>query len=167
MARAGPAGAAMSALVRGRVLGPAVLVGVIAGAAIWFFGAGPWWGFTIGMVAAALVAVWRAAPSLEEPIWPKHRPEPADGSRDDVHVLGWAVADLHGHVQQRAFHRVREVARNRLAQRGLDLDAASDRSEIEALIGKRAYATLHANVSSMPSQSAVLACLDALDGITA
>lgn len=155
----------MTALARGHVIAPAILVGVVAGAAIWFFGAGAWWGCAVGAIAAALVALWRAAPALEEPLWPKHRPEAAAGSRDDVHVLGWAVADLHGHVQQRAYSRVREVARDRLTPLGLDLDAASDRTEIEARIGKRAYATLHANVSSMPSQSALLACLDALDGI--
>ena len=155
----------MNPLARGRVIGPAVLVGVIAGGAIWYFGAAVWWAFAIGLITAALVALWRGAPALEEPIWPKHRPEPAPGSRDDVHVLGWAVADLHGRVQQRALHRVRGIAGDRLAQRGLDLDAASDRSEIEALIGKRAYATLHANVASMPSQSALLACLDALDRV--
>jgi hypothetical protein len=153
------------ALARTRVIGPAVAVGVIVGGAIWFFGGSPWWAVALALVAAAVIALWRAMPGLEEPVWPKREAETGPGARDDVHVLGWAVADLRGHVQQRALDRVRSVARDRLAQRGLDLDAESDRAAIESLIGARAYRTLHSNVSSMPSQSALLACLDALDRV--
>ncbi|GAA4172749.1 hypothetical protein GCM10022287_14150 [Gryllotalpicola koreensis] len=151
--------------MRARVLGPAVAVGVIVGVAVWFFGASPWWAVALALVGAAAIALWRAMPGLEEPIWPKREPETGPGARDDVHVLGWAVADLRGHVQLRALDRVRAVARDRLAQRGLDLDAESDRAAIESLLGTRAYRTLHSNVSSMPSQSALLACLDALDRV--
>jgi len=153
----------VSALLRGRVLAPAIVVGVLVGAVVWFFGAQVAWSIAAALVAAAVIALWRAAPTLEEPIWPKRDPETAPGARDDVLVLGWAVADLRGHVQLRAYERVRAVARDRLAQRGLDLDQASDARDVEALIGKRAYATLHSNVSHMPSQAALLGCLDALD----
>jgi hypothetical protein len=151
------------ALARGRVLAPAVVVAVLVGAVVWYFGAPVPWSVAAALVAGAVIALWRAAPTLEQPIWPKRDPESAPGARDDVLVLGWAVADLRGHVQLRAYDRVRTVARDRLAQRGLDLDAASDAPEIEALIGRRAYATLHSNVARMPSQAALLACLDALD----
>lgn len=155
----------MRELVRSEVLGPSLLGGIVIGVATWFFGASPWWGVAVGVVVAAAIAMWRALPDLEEPIWPKRVPETAPGVRDDVHVLGWAIADLKGRVQPRALEKVRVVARGRLSPRGLDLDAASDRAGIEALIGSRAYATLHSNVSSMPTQAALLATLDALDRI--
>jgi len=153
----------MRALAWGRVVVPAALVGVLAAGLAWFFGAVGWWAAAAGLVAAAAIAVWRAAPRLEEPVWPKREPESSPGARDDVHVLGWAISDLRGHVQPRALDRVRAVARDRLAPRGLQLDAASDRDAVEAVIGTRAYATLHSNVASMPSQAALLACLDALE----
>jgi hypothetical protein len=151
------------ALARPRVLAPAIVVAVIAAAGLWFFGAQLSWSLGAGLVAGAATALWRVRPRLEEPIWPKRAPEAVPGARDDVVVLGWAVADLRGHVQPRAFERVRAVARDRLAQRGLDLDAASDAREVEALVGKRVYATLHSNVAHMPNQAALLACLDALE----
>ena len=153
----------MNAVLRQRVLVPAVLVGAACGFVLWFVGASPWWSVAAGLVAAVALILWRAAPRLEDPIWPKRPPEAAPGSRDDVHVLGWAISDLRGHVQLRAFDRVRLVARDRLIQHGLDLDAESDRAQIEALLGRRAYATLHSNVANMPSQAALLACLDALE----
>jgi hypothetical protein len=155
----------MRGLTRGRVLGPAIVGGAVAGLAVWYFGAPVWWGIAIALVVAAAIVLWRGHPGLEQPIWPKRTPETVPGARDDVQVLGWAVADLRGHVQPRALERVRGVARGRLAQRGLDLDKASDRPHIEALIGARAYATLHSNVSNMPSQAALLASLDALDRV--
>jgi hypothetical protein len=155
----------MRPFTRSHVLAPSLAAGAIAGGGVWYFGASPWWAVAIGVVVAAAVALWRALPRLDEPIWPKRVPETTAGARDDVHVLGWAVADLKGRVQPRALERVRGIARGRLAQRGLDLDAASDRSRVEGLIGARAYATLHSNVSNMPSQAALLATLDALDRV--
>ncbi|GAA4154996.1 hypothetical protein GCM10022286_03370 [Gryllotalpicola daejeonensis] len=155
----------MKKLLSLRVLAPSVALGVIAGVVLWFVGAPGWWAVATGLVAAAAIALWRGHPSLEEPIWGKLTGERGRGARDDVQVLGWAVADLRGHIQPRALERVRGVARDRLAQRGLDLDAASDRPAIEALIGRRAYATLHSDVAHMPSQAALLASLDALDRV--
>jgi hypothetical protein len=157
----------MRALATSRVLVPTLLVGFVIGGIVWFLGAPLWWGVASGLVAAAAIALWRAMPRLEEPVWSRRLPEAVPGSRDDVLVLGWAIADLRGHVQPRALERVRAVARERLAQRGLDLDAASDRGEIEALLGKRAYAALHSSISNMPGQTALLACLDALDRLSA
>lgn len=154
----------MSALWSSKNLAPAIVVGVLIGAAVWYAGASPWWAVVIGLVAAAVVLVWRSLPKLEEPLWPNRAPETAIGGRDDVQLLGWAVAGKRGRVQPRAIDRVRAIAQVRLEPRGLDLDAASDRDRIVALIGEPNYRTLHAaNVASMPTQSALLACLDALD----
>jgi hypothetical protein len=154
----------MNALWSRKNLAPAIVVGLFIGAAIWYAGASPWWAVVIGLVAAAVVLVWRALPKLEEPLWPRRAPETAIGGRDDVQLLGWAVAGKRGRVQPRAIDRARAVAQARLDRRGLDLDAASDRDRVVALIGEQSYRTLHAaNVASMPTQSALLSCLDALD----
>jgi hypothetical protein len=145
-------------------LAPAIAVGILAGGAVWYFGASPWWAAPVGVVAAALVFVWRALPKLEEPLWPNRLPETAIGGRDDVQLLGWAIAGKHGRVQPRAIDRARTLAGERLRRRRLDLDDPADRERVVALIGERAYETLHAaNVANMPSQRDFLACLDALD----
>ena len=140
-----------------------IVVGVLVGAGIWFFDGSPWWAVAIAVLAAAFTLGWRALPRLEEPLWPKRAPETSVGGRDDVQVLGWAFTGKRGRVQARAVDRARAVARGRLAFYRLDLDAASDRDRVIALIGGRPYATLHSNVTNMPTQGALLACLDALD----
>lgn len=146
-----------------RRLAAPIVTGVIVGLALWYFGASPWWAIAVALLTAALVFGWRALPQLESPIWPQRAPETNAGGRDDVQVLGWAFAGKRGRVQSRAVDRARAIARTRLAFYGLDLDEVSDRERVIALIGKRAYATLHSNVATMPSQNALLACLDALD----
>ncbi|MCL2515042.1 MAG: hypothetical protein FWD85_07420 [Microbacteriaceae bacterium] len=154
----------MRRLWTGSRLAPAIIVGLLAGGAVWYFGASPWWAAPVGIVAAAGVFVWRALPHIEDPVWPSRLPETAVGARDDVQLLGWAIAGRRGRVQPRAVDRVRHLAAQRLERHRLDLDAASDRDRVVALIGEPAYLTLHAsNVATMPSQRELLACLDALD----
>lgn len=144
-----------------------IVVGVLVGFAVWYFGGSPWWATAFALLTAALILGWRAMPELEAPIWPPRAPETNVGGRDDVQVLGWAFAGKRGRVQSRAVERARAIARDRLSFYGLDLDAESDRERVVALIGRRPYATLHTNVANMPSQGALLACLDALEGLTA
>jgi len=148
-----------------RLAGP-IVVGVLIGGGVWFFGAALWWAVAFALLAAALTYGWRALPQLETPIWPQRAPETSVGGRDDVQVLGWAFAGKRGKVQSRAVDRARAIARDRLSFYGLDLDEESDRDRVIALLGRRTYATLHTNVTNMPSQSALLACLDALDALT-
>jgi len=147
-------------------LTPALLAGAFGGLVVWFFGASLWWAVPIGAVVAAVVLAWRAMPALEEPRWPSRAPEHAIGGRDDVQLLGWAIAGKNGRVQPRAVDRARALAAERLAPYGLGLDAASDRDRVVALLGEHCYATLHArDVMRMPAQRDLLACLDALDAL--
>jgi len=146
----------------GSVVGGAVL-GLLAGAAMWVIGASAWFAALLGAAVLGTVVVWRSLPQLEEPIWPKHETVRGLGARDDVLVLGWAAAGRRGRVQSRAVQKARAIAAERLARRGLDLDEASDRDPVVALIGAQAYGVLHSTVSSMPSQGALLSCLDALE----
>jgi hypothetical protein len=148
-----------------RITAP-IVVGVLIGLALWYFGTSVWWAIAVALLTAALVFGWRAMPQLEEPIWPQRAPDTNAGGRDDVQVLGWAFAGKHGRVQARAVDRTRAIARDRLSFYGLDLDEASDRERVIALIGAKPYATLHSNVANMPSQSALLRCLDALDRLS-
>jgi hypothetical protein len=150
---------------RGRVAAP-IVVGAVVGLGLWYFGTSVWWAAAVALLAAALVFGWRSLPQLEEGAWPPRAPETNVGARDDVQVLGWAFAGKRGRVHARALERARSIARDRLSFYGLDLDEASDRERVVALIGARPYATLHSNVASTPSQSALLACLDALDRLT-
>lgn len=149
-----------------RLTGPIVL-GLLVGLGVWYFNGALWWAAALALLTAAFAVGWRAMPNLEGPIWPQRPPEANVGGRDEVQVLGWAFAGKRGKVQPRAVDRARAVARSRLALYGLDLDAASDREQIVSLIGKRPYATLHTNVATMPSQNALLGCIDALDALDA
>ncbi|MFC4244652.1 hypothetical protein ACFOYW_14860 [Gryllotalpicola reticulitermitis] len=155
----------MRGLPQGVRLTAPIVVGVLAGAVSWYLGAALWWAVAFALLAAALTLGWRALPHIEGPIWPQRAPQKDVGGRDDVQVLGWALTGKRGRVQSRAVDRARTVARERLSFYGLDLDEASDRDRVIALIGARPYATLHSNVANMPSQRAMLSCLDALDAL--
>ncbi|WP_033209126.1 hypothetical protein [Gryllotalpicola ginsengisoli] len=151
-------------LTRGRIAGAAV-VGVLVGVGAWYFGAEWGYGVLVGAAAAAGVAAWAAAPQPEHPIWPRPEATMPPGGRDDVLMLSWVLTARRGRVQLRAVQRVRGIAAERLARRGLELDAASDRPAVVALLGERAYATLHSTVNDTITQTALLGCIDAVDAL--
>jgi len=117
---------------------------------------------------AAVVAVgfaWIAVPEHSDTRWPVAYPKTPDGARNDVLDLSWALRRQRGGIRERAVGRIRGLAIERLAHRGLSLTNPSDRAAIENLIGPRPYAVLTSTSGRPPQLRTVEACLDALERI--
>jgi hypothetical protein len=142
-----------------------VLAAILAGFVCWFIGMDP--AHAVG-VTAAVVAIgfaWIAVPEHSDTRWPDAYPKTPDGARNDVLDLSWALRRQRGGIRERAFARIRGLAIERLAHRGLSLNNPKDRAAIENLIGPRPYAVLNSTSGRPPHLRTVEACLDALDRI--
>lgn len=139
------------------VIGAPILAGIC-----WYFGSDVSHAIAIALSIAAIGIIWAPASGDEEPAWPRPTENSKPGRRE-VTELSWWLRSRRGRVDDAALRRVRALASNRLATRGLELADPSHRAPIERLIGAEAYATLLANWQRPPSLRSVIRCLDALD----
>ncbi|MHA6623232.1 hypothetical protein [Pseudonocardia sp. DLS-67] len=136
---------------------------VLAGAICWFVGMDAWHAGTVGLVLGAAGLCRAAVPDHRDVQW-EGVARPADeGARWDVARLSWSLRPRRGRIPQAGLRPVHDLARYRLAQRGLDLDDPADRPAIERLLGEAAYATVALPATRPPRMRAVAGCLDALD----
>jgi hypothetical protein len=142
----------------------AVFTALVLSAICWYFGADAWHSLLIGSAITAIaVTLWvAAAVEVNDTSWREARQGPA-GSRHDVTNLSGSLRGDFGGVGHAAEWRLKQIARQRLTLCHLDLASPADRSEIEQLIGRRAYRLLVRSGPRRMRLRSLLHCLDALD----
>lgn len=150
-----------------RYLAGELAAAVLLSAICWYFGASVLHAILLGcgiaLVAVAVVVATDA--EVHDSSWRGKDRVRARGSRSDVSSLSLRIRGSRGRVDYAVQRRVRELARHRLAIYGLDLQNADHRAQIEQLIGVPAYDFLLRTHKNAPPLRALLACLDALDGL--
>ncbi len=136
---------------------------VVTAAICWYVGMDVAHAIAIAMVIAAVGFTWIAVPEHALPEWAEEELRTADGVRFDVMRLSWMLRSRGRTIQTGGLRRAREIAKERVARFGLDLDDPADRTGIESLIGQGAYATLWPTADRMPRLNELVRCLDALD----
>ncbi|MFI2102406.1 hypothetical protein ACH436_03885 [Isoptericola sp. NPDC019693] len=117
------------------------------------------------VVAGTTVALWRRLDDGEETPWPDVVHDRREGARNDVSELGWATFTRSGAVGDRVLRRVRDLAADRLAERGVDLAAPGGPAAAASLLGAD---VVHGLTTSRPvSRGEVHRWLDALDAMPA
>jgi hypothetical protein len=159
-----PAGDALGDWRRHRLrVVPLVAGAALAGAACWVAGLDAWHAGTIGLALAAAGLCWIATPRHRDVAWPGTAGAQEEGARWDVARLSWSLRPKRGRVPHAGLRPVQDIARHRLALRGLDLGDPRDRRAVERLLGESVYATLALPATRPPHVRAVQHCLDALD----
>jgi hypothetical protein len=145
---------------------PVIVIAILTGAIVWFFGLGILPATVVSLVAGAIGTVLRlvtmATPNRD---WPLPPPPITDGARREAFELSWAMRTRSGIVDDRVVLRVRSIAANRLALRHLDLDNPAHRPSIERLIGPQVYDLLTSVDERHVRLATVLATLDVLDSL--
>jgi hypothetical protein len=136
---------------------------VVTAAVCWYVGMDVAHAIAIAIVIAAVGVTWIAVPEHEVPEWAEEELRTGDGVRFDVMRLSWMLRSRRRTIQTGGLRRAREIAKERLARFGFDLDNPADRSGIETLIGRGPYATLWPTADRMPRLNELVRCLDALD----
>ncbi|HEX4444020.1 MAG TPA: hypothetical protein VHZ81_10650 [Galbitalea sp.] len=144
-----------------------IVVAVLAGFGVWFFGLDIVPSIVVTLVIAGLGIVVRTIvlPS-ENPEWPPAPPEPSDGVRREVAELAWALRGSGGVVDDRIVWRVRRIAAEALARRHLDVENPAHRTRIEHLVGASVYSLLTSGEDfrvTLPTLQSVLRGLEALN----
>ncbi|HXR23381.1 MAG TPA: hypothetical protein VN786_12560 [Acidimicrobiales bacterium] len=145
----------------------ALILAVLVAAICWYFGVDVWHSVLLGSVLTTLgliSMVGTADGDLGSTDWRGGASANRDGARGEVAELSWSLRTNYGRVNHKAVLRVRQLARHRLAQHQLDLNDPADRSGVELLIGRSAYAVLVLS-DRRPLLRSFLHCLEALDAM--
>jgi hypothetical protein len=149
-----------------RRLVPVIVVAIVVGGVVWFFGLGVLpavvVALAIGAVGTVLRLVTAEMPSRD---WPPPPPPITDGARREAFELSWALRTRSGIVDDRIVVRVRSIAANRLAFRHLDLDNPAHRSSIERLVGAQVYNLLTSSDGRYVRLTTILGTLEVLDSL--
>jgi hypothetical protein len=147
-----------------RRLVPVIVVAILAGGIVWFFGLGILPAVVVILVIGAVGTVLRlVTPELPNRDWPLPPPPITDGARREAFELSWAMRTRSGIVDDRIVLRVRSIAANRLAFRHLDLDNPAHRRSIERLVGPQVYRLLTFGDGQRVRVTTILATLEILD----
>jgi hypothetical protein len=145
---------------------PRDIVAMLALSAVaWYFGATVW---TSLLVGGAVTIVLRAVSLVSVPEeagfrWRVQRRARAEGGRSDVSNLAISLSRGWRRTGVTADRRVVEIARRRLALQNLDLENPDHRSQIEQLLGRRAYQSLTRKDYRGMGLRSLVHCLDVLD----
>jgi hypothetical protein len=145
-----------------------IVVAILAGAVVWFFGLGVPAAIVVILVIGAVGAVLRLITgALPNRDWPPPPPLKMDGARREGSELSWALRTRTGIVDDRIVFRVRSIATRRLAPRHLDLDNPAHRAPIQRLIGPQVYELLTHAGERRVRLATILVALDVLDSLDA
>lgn len=92
------------------------------------------------------------------------------GTRRDVSRLSWVLAGYDNRVGRLPYLRIRAIAANRLAWRGIDLATAEGHEAARQFLGPQGYATLVDDAPEAPTERVFVSCvalLETLDGSSA
>jgi hypothetical protein len=145
---------------------PVIVVAILAGGIVWFFGLGILPALVVILVIGAIGTVLRLVTAeMPNRDWPLPPPPNTDGARREAFELSWAMRTRNGIVGDRIVLRVRSIAANRLALRHLDLENPAHREAIQRLIGPQVYDLLTSRDERHVRLSTVLATLEVLDSL--
>lgn len=118
--------------------GCVVLVALVA----WWLGTDVGHAVAFGVAAGLVVHLWFVVGGADVSDWQAEMLPAPHGTRDDVSRLGWDLAPGERGTSAARLRRLREVARERLAPHGLDIDAADHAQQVAELLGTRAAGVL-------------------------
>jgi hypothetical protein len=147
-----------------------ILSALLITAVCWYFGADVWHSILIGSAVTTLGLIAFIAndnPDFTNARWQNVSRSNRHGARGDVAQLSWSLRGSYGRVGSGAVQRAQRLARQRLAQYQLDLLDPADRSGIEQMIGRHAYAVLVRGERRPPFLRSFIHCLNALDALGA
>lgn len=146
-----------------RTMGVAAAVAVVS----WYFGADALHALVLAVAVTAVAAALRIDVGVADSGWGTDTVRRLRGSRSELAELSLSLQGRDGRSlgKGRAVGRIRDLARQRLAERGLSLLTPSDRYEIERLLGPRAFAVIAAPQRRRITFRAVTSCLDALEAL--
>ncbi|UAJ77904.1 hypothetical protein IT072_11395 [Leifsonia sp. ZF2019] len=158
----------------GRRIAGCGALGLIVGVAAWVLGMDAPHAIGAGAVVAALAGVLALVGAQGEVSWAVPAPGPRPGARRDVVQLGWSIAARSrglraGHVSPDAVRRLRALATECLALRGVALDDPASAAEVARLLGDDALPILRRGSGESPSTAAyasLLARIEALAPVT-
>jgi hypothetical protein len=152
----------MSALDARRRVRLAV-AGVVVPGAAWAIGVNWMFCLLLAGAGAAAVAILELPRLAQEPNWPAAEEARRGGGRREVTSLSWMLTSRHGGTDRAAVLRLREIARRRLAQRGIDLDSPADRGRAVDALGADVLTILISDGSSSPSHRQLVQCIESLE----
>jgi hypothetical protein len=145
-----------------------LVVALLLSAICWYFGADVAHSILIGTALTTLGVLSRvgtANPGLTDTNWRGGDLPNWEGARGDIAGLSSSLRGSYGRVTDHAMSRVKGIARQRLAQSGLDLLDPADRPRIEQLIGTGAYAILVWRGRNPPRLRQLVHCVDVLEAL--
>lgn len=140
-----------------------LLLATAAGLLAWDLGLDAGHALLLGAVVLGAGILQLALPDLQTPELPEPPSRVADGVRQDVASLAFAMRGEKGMVREPVVLRLRELAARRLAAHGLDLADPADADRVAGLLGPAARALTA--LAPRLSRRDVAACLDTLDAL--
>lgn len=152
-----------------RLIGSALL-GIVVGFLAWLLGMDAPHAIGLGGVLIALAVCLSLLGDQADVGWPAPEPALRPGSRRDIAQLGWSVAARSrglrgGHVSSDAVRRLRTLATEALALRGVDLDDPAAGDDVRRLLGDGAPALLRRGSAAAPTTAEFVAVLDRVEGL--
>lgn len=154
-----------------RLIGSVVL-GIAIGFLAWLLGMDAPHAIGLGGVLIALAVCLSLLGEQADVGWPAPEPALRPGSRRDIAQLGWSVAARSrglrgGHVSSDAVRRLRTLAAEALALKGVDLDDPTARDDVQRLLGEGAPALLRRGSAAAPTTAEFVAVLGRVEGLGA
>ncbi|MFF2051954.1 hypothetical protein ACFVU2_10180 [Leifsonia sp. NPDC058194] len=140
------------------------------GSVAWLLGMDAPHAVGLAAVAIALAGSLALVGEQSEVAWSAPDPVSRPGSRRDVAQLGWSVAVgarglRGGRASSDAVRRLRGLAAEALALRGIGLDDPDSREAVAGLLGEETAALLRRGSGETPSTAAFVAALARIEAL--
>lgn len=154
---------------RRRVVLTTVLVALAVSLAAYLLGVGTLQCLLLATAVTSVGAVFLAVDQLDDDptLPPLLDSGDRSGTRRDVSRLSWVLTGYDNRVGRLPYLRLRAIAANRLAMRGVDLSSAEGHEAARQLLGSQGYATLVADAPEAPTERVFVSCVALLETLDA